>query len=141
VTVLSCVPTLLAMLDADVPTVRLLILGGEACPAHLGGRWARPGRRMVNTYGPTETTVIATCTDLLPDRPVTIGRPIPGYRVYLLDEKLRPVPDGEIGEICIGGTGVARGYVRRHEQTAVRFPFDPFAPARRSYREMPRKVG
>jgi amino acid adenylation domain-containing protein len=60
VTVFSTVPTLLSMLDEDIPTVRLLILGGEACPQELVGRWCRTGRRMVNSYGPTEATVIAT---------------------------------------------------------------------------------
>ena len=67
VTVLSCVPTLLAMMDEDVPTVRLLILGGEACPPDLVKRWWRPGRRVFNTYGPTEATVIATCAECHPD--------------------------------------------------------------------------
>ena len=88
VTVLSCVPTMLAMLTQDVPTLRLVIFGGEACPAQLVERWARPGRRLVNTYGPTETTVIATSADLAAGRPVTIGRPIPGYRVHLVDEAM-----------------------------------------------------
>src|SRR5437773_1526422 len=74
VTVLSCVPTLLSMLAEDVPTLRLLIFGGEACPEQLVERWARSGRRLVNTYGPTEATVIATYTDLFPGEPVTIGR-------------------------------------------------------------------
>ena len=129
VTVLSCVPTLLATLTGDVPTVRLLILGGEACPEPLVERWARPGRRIVNTYGPTETTVIATYADLAPGRPITIGRAVPGYRLYLLDERLDPVPRGTIGEICIGGAGVSRGYVGRPEETGVRFVRDPFAPA------------
>ena len=66
VTVLSCVPTLLAMMEEDVPTVRLLILGGEACPPDLVKRWWKPGRRVVNTYGPTEATVIATFADCHP---------------------------------------------------------------------------
>src|SRR5258708_23366388 len=128
VTVLSCVPTLLAMVGADIPAVRLLILGGEACPAHLVDRWARPGRRIVNTYGPTETTVIATCAGVVPGRQVTIGRAIAGYQVHLLDDALRPVRRGETGEIWIGGAGVARGYVNLPEQTAARFLEDPFAP-------------
>lgn len=64
VTVLSCVPTLLSMLAEDVPSLRLLILGGETCADQLVARWARPGLRIVNTYGPTETTVIATCADV-----------------------------------------------------------------------------
>ena len=73
VTVLSSVPTLLAMLKEDVPTLRLLIFGGEACPEQLVERWARPGRRLVNTYGPTEATVIATYSVLFPGEPVTIA--------------------------------------------------------------------
>ena len=87
VTVFSTVPTLLAMIEGDLPTVRLLILGGEPCPQDLVKRWCRPGRRMVNTYGPTEATVIATFADCDPARPVTIGRPVPGYSVHLLDEQ------------------------------------------------------
>ena len=128
VTVLSCVPTLLSMLTEDVPGLRLLILGGEACPEQIVERWARPGRRLVNTYGPTEATVIATYADLRPGEPVTIGRPVPSYHVHLLDDFLRPVPAGVVGEICIGGVGVARGYVGLPDQTRERFIPDPFAP-------------
>src|ERR1043166_7131458 len=84
---------------------------------------------MVNTYGPTETTVIATYADLSPGQPVTIGRPIPGYRVHVLDGGLQPVPPGAAGEICIGGAGVARGYVGLPGETGARFVQDPFAPA------------
>ena len=127
ITMLYCVPTLLATLDRDVPALRVVNVGGEACPHELVRRWARPDRRMLNTYGPTETTVTATWAELTPDRPVTIGQPLPTYRVYLLDESLRPVPDGEPGEICVGGPGVAQGYVNRPELTAERFPLDPFA--------------
>ncbi len=128
VTVLSCVPTLLSMLGEDIPTVRLLIFGGETCPDQLVERWARPGRRLVNTYGPTEATVIATYADLVPGKSVTIGRAVPGYRVHLLDDGLRPVPHGATGEIWIGGVGVARGYVRLPGSTEARFLPDPFAP-------------
>ncbi|MGH7163465.1 MAG: amino acid adenylation domain-containing protein, partial [Planctomycetota bacterium] len=129
VTVLSCVPTLLSIAEGDVPTLRLLILGGETATERLVARWARPGRRIVNTYGPTEATVVATFCELVPGRAPTIGRPLPGYRVHLLDDGLRPVPTGAAGEICIGGAGVARGYVRLPEQTRERFVPDPFAPA------------
>ncbi len=121
ITVLSCVPSALSMLEGDIPSLRLLILGGERCPPQLVARWARPGRRIVNTYGPTETTVIATYADLCPSKPVTIGRPVPGYEVYILDEELRPVAPGETGEICIGGAGVARGYVGLPDETRARF--------------------
>ncbi|MBW4590337.1 amino acid adenylation domain-containing protein [Aetokthonos hydrillicola Thurmond2011] len=126
VTVLYCVPTLLATVDRDVPSVRTLIVGGEACPQDLVKRWSRVGRRILNTYGPTETTVTALWTELFPDEPVTIGRPLPTYSVYILDEELRPVPQGEVGEICISGIGVARGYINRPEFTASKFVLNPF---------------
>ncbi|WP_182885787.1 Pls/PosA family non-ribosomal peptide synthetase [Microbispora sp. H10885] len=128
ITILYCVPTLLATIPRDVPSLRTILVGGEPCPAPLVERWSRPGRRMLNTYGPTEATVTATCAELLPGRPVTIGRPLPTYTVVLLDERRDPVPDGEVGEICIGGPGVARGYVGRPALTADRFVEHPLAP-------------
>jgi non-ribosomal peptide synthetase-like protein len=137
ISVLSCVPTLLSMMndDGEVPTLRLLILGGEACPSDLVRRWTRPGRRIVNTYGPTEATVIATYGDLQPDRPVNIGRAVPNYDVRLLDPQTRlPTPAGEIGEIHIGGVGLARGYVGRPDLTAERLIADPCNAALRLYR-------
>lgn len=138
VTVFSTVPTLLALMESGLPTVRLLILGGEPCPQDLVTRWRRPGRRVVNTYGPTEATVIATFADCEPGRPVTIGRPVPGYTIALLDERLRPVPTGEAGEITIGGPGVARGYLGQPDLTRAKFVESPFAgpddPTTRLYR-------
>ncbi|MFE2940826.1 Pls/PosA family non-ribosomal peptide synthetase [Streptomyces sp. NPDC059255] len=129
ITVLYCVPTLLKTIPRDLPRIRALIIGGEVCPEQLVVRWSRPGRRILNTYGPTETTVTATWTELLPGRPVTIGRPLPTYSVLILDGERRPVPDGAVGEICIGGPGVARGYTGRPELTADRFIEHPLAPA------------
>ncbi len=121
VTVLSCVPTLLAMLEEDLPSVRLLILGGEVCPPDLVRRWWRPHRRLVNTYGPTEATVIATWTDCHPEQPVTIGRTVPNYFAALLDAELRPCAPGADGELCLGGIGLARGYVARPDLTREKF--------------------
>jgi non-ribosomal peptide synthetase-like protein len=121
VTVLSCVPTFLLMLDRDIATVRLLILGGEVCPPGLADRWQRPGRITWNTYGPTETTVIATAAVLLPHKPVTIGRAIANYQIFLMDEGGHPVPNGLPGEICIGGEGVGRGYLNRPEIEKQKF--------------------
>ncbi|WP_147944317.1 Pls/PosA family non-ribosomal peptide synthetase [Microbispora sp. CSR-4] len=135
ITMLYCVPTLLATIPRDLPRLRTVFVGGEPCPPRLVERWSRPGRRILNTYGPTEATVTATCAELLPGRPVTIGRPLPTYSVVLLDERREPVPDGEIGEICIGGPGVARGYVGRPDLTADRFIEHPLAsPGGRLYR-------
>jgi non-ribosomal peptide synthetase-like protein len=130
VTVLHCVPTLLAMLSEDIPSLRLINMGGEACPAALIDRWWRPGRRLFNTYGPTETTVSATAAELRPGDPITIGHPLPGYTAYILDEvTLAPVPPGEAGELFIGGPGVAIGYIGRPELTAQKFIANPLAEA------------
>ncbi|SEM36662.1 Pls/PosA family non-ribosomal peptide synthetase [Rhodococcus maanshanensis] len=121
VTVMYCVPTLLATIPRELPLLRSILVGGEACPRELVERWGRPGRRILNTYGPTEATVTATWCELVPGRPVTIGVPLPTYSVVILDENREPVPHGGVGEICIGGPGVARGYVGRPDLTADRF--------------------
>jgi amino acid adenylation domain-containing protein/non-ribosomal peptide synthase protein (TIGR01720 family) len=119
-----------------LPHLRTLIVGAEACPAHLVERWA-PGRRMINSYGPTEATVVTTWTG--PLAPGTgappIGRPAGATRVHLLDAALRPVPPGVTGELHVSGPGLARGYLDRPGLTASRFVADPFgAPGERMYR-------
>ncbi len=121
VTVLSCVPTLLAMMEVEVPTIRLLILGGEQCPQELVSRWCNPHRRVLNTYGPTEATVVSTYQECQPDRAITIGKALPTYYVYILDEELQLCPLGVEGEIHIGGICLARGYVNRPDLTAEKF--------------------
>jgi non-ribosomal peptide synthetase-like protein len=126
VTVWCPVPSLLAALDDDVPSARIVNVGGEACPAELVRRWARPGRRMLNTYGPTETTVTATWTELRPGRPVTIGTPLPGFTAWIVDDKLMPLPHGSEGELVIGGPAVGAGYLHREELTAEKFVIAPF---------------
>ncbi|MGU3538137.1 Pls/PosA family non-ribosomal peptide synthetase [Methylobacterium sp. A54F] len=126
-TVIDTVPTLLAMLSADLPSVRLVLLGGEALPEPLVARWATPGRALFNTYGPTEATVVATAAEMRPGEPVTIGGPIPNYTVYVAGEDLRLLGRGEPGELLIGGPGVARGYLQRPELTAEKFIPNPFA--------------
>jgi non-ribosomal peptide synthetase-like protein len=121
VTMLSCVPTLLSMIEGDIPTLRVLIVGGEACPRDLAARWHRPGRVIFNSYGPTEATVAATYAVLEPNGPVTIGRALPNYRTFILDEQLELLPLGAEGELFIGGEGVARGYLKRDDLTRERF--------------------
>lgn len=130
ITVLCCVPTLLTTIEGEFPLLRSLLVSGEACPPDLVRRWSRPDRRILNAYGPTETTVTATCGELGPNRPVTIGVPLPTYRVYILDEQLRPVDEGAGGEICVGGPGVAVGYVNRPDLTAERFVTNPIEAER-----------
>ena len=126
VTVLSCVPTLLAMMEVEVPTIRLLILGGEQCPQELATRWCNDSRRVVNTYGPTEATVVTTWHECHPDQMITIGKPLPTYQVYILDEDLEIVAPRVEGEIHIGGICLARGYANRPDLTAEKFIPNPF---------------
>lgn len=127
VTVIDTVPTLLALLPRDVSTLRLIILGGEACPPVIVERWARPWRRIFNSYGPTETTVVATVAEIRVGEPVTIGRPIPNYSCYVVNENLALLGAGIQGELLIGGPGVARGYLNRDKLTAEKFISNPFA--------------
>jgi amino acid adenylation domain-containing protein len=123
-------------------SLRCVIVAGEECPPDVVRLHHEllPGTALHNEYGPTEATVWATAAELerpaddSPDARVTIGRPIPGARVYLLDDALRPVPAGTVGEICVGGAGVARGYLGMPDVMARRFVSDPFAPGGRIYR-------
>jgi non-ribosomal peptide synthetase-like protein len=109
VSVISTVPTLAAMWSEEMLAgVRLLILGGEACPPELAGRLAAGEREVWNTYGPTEATVVSTATRLQPGTPVTIGWPLRGWEVAVIDEAGAPVPLGETGELAIGGVGLGR---------------------------------
>jgi amino acid adenylation domain-containing protein len=123
------------------PGLRLVILGGEEALADRLALWQRrvgPSVRLVNTYGPTETTIVATRRELsgLTGGVVPIGRPIAGARTWLLDRFFEPVPVGVRGELWIGGSGVARGYLGRPDLTAERFVPDPFGgePGARLYR-------
>ncbi|MGH6852222.1 MAG: amino acid adenylation domain-containing protein, partial [Methylocella sp.] len=126
VTVLDAVPTLLALLPRDVATLRVIILGGEACPPSIADRWSRPGRKIFNSYGPTETTVVATVAEVRPGVQVTIGRPIANYTCYVAGERLNLLPPGVEGELLIGGTGVAKGYLRRDRLTREKFIANPY---------------
>jgi non-ribosomal peptide synthetase-like protein len=108
ITVISTVPTLAGIWDDDaLVSVRLLILGGEACPDHLVERLAE-GRELWNTYGPTEATVVTTAIRLLPGEPVTIGRPLRGWELAVVDDEGEPVKPGEPGELVVSGVGLGR---------------------------------
>ncbi|QES12045.1 phenylalanine racemase [Streptomyces venezuelae] len=114
--------------------VRHVLTGGDVASASHVRRLmdAYPGLLFTNGYGPTENTSFTTCwtTDTPPaaDESVPIGRPIKGTRIAILDAELRPVPDGETGELYTSGDGLARGYVGRPGATAERFVADPYAP-------------
>ncbi|MDQ3913983.1 MAG: amino acid adenylation domain-containing protein [Actinomycetota bacterium] len=127
----------------ECPSLRVVVVGGEAMSADKTRLWLSSAPRevrLLNTYGPTETTVTATSFALSGAPPghgtVPIGAPIAGARAYVLDDALEPVPAGVTGELFVGGTGVARGYLGRPRLTADRFLPDPFAgrPGARMYR-------
>ena len=116
-----------------------VMVAGEACPRELVELHGEslPGVALYNEYGPTENTVWSTahrCEPGAPGRKVSIGRPIPNVRAYILDAAQRPVPVGVPGELYVGGAGVTRGYLNRPELTAERFIDDPFQPGGRLYR-------
>jgi amino acid adenylation domain-containing protein len=145
VTHFQLTPSLVRMLIVDprglaaLSSVKKLLLGGEALPTSL----ARILRRetaadIYNMYGPTESTVWSTAYRI-PDPPdfgtiIPIGRPLANTHAYVLDPQLQPVPDGEPGELFLGGEGVVRGYWERPELTAERFLPDRFAGQGRMYR-------
>ena len=142
-TVLDCTPSwLAAMLDAapaGLPLERI-VTGGEILTPGLARRLRQhfPQARIVNVYGPTEACIDATAHELdaadFDGETIPIGRPLPGYRVQLLDQALQPVPPGEAGELCIGGVGLADGYWNQAQATERRFVADPRLAGERLYR-------
>lgn len=115
-------PSVLSTLPRKpLPQLRTLIVAGEACPSSLASFWSA-GRRFINAYGPSEATVCATMAviEKITD-PLPIGSAVAGVDVVLVDENGRPVSDGEIGEICIGGVSLARGYHNQAEKTEQAF--------------------
>jgi amino acid adenylation domain-containing protein len=127
--------------------LRLIILGGERVLPERLAAWHALGKalgirgiRLLNTYGPTEATIVATRCDLPPDLTVPgevpIGRPVPGGRAFVVDPHLELTPPGVSGELGLGGSGLARGYLGRPDLTAERFVPDPWTdePGARLYR-------
>ncbi len=122
----AVLPTLAATPEL---ALECLIVAGEACPIEATKRWA-VGRRMINAYGPTEATVCATMSEaLVAGEAAPIGRPISNTQIYVLDDRMTPVPVGVAGELHIGGAGLARGYLKRPDLTAARFVPNPFGGA------------
>ena len=110
ITIVSTVPTLVSLWPEEALTkVRLLIMGGEACPPELAARLQAPGREVWNTYGPTEATVVACAALLTAEPPVRIGLPLDGWELAVVDPATgERVPEGATGELIIGGVGLAR---------------------------------
>ena len=143
--VLKIVPShLQALLSAADPAAVLprerLIVGGEATTWALLDkvRRLRPGMQVLNHYGPTETTVgILTQPAQAASRAAAtlpVGRPLPNGAAWVLDQRLECVPAGAVGELYLGGAGLARGYQGRAGQTAERFVASPFGDGQRLYR-------
>ncbi|WP_027495503.1 non-ribosomal peptide synthetase [Rhodococcus sp. JG-3] len=129
-------PTVLATLDPeDLHSIEVFDVGGEECPPTLRDRFATAERTMFDAYGPTETTVLAMLSaPMVVGERVTIGSPLPGVRALVLDSHLRPTPHGGVGELYLGGDGLARGYDGQPGSTATRFVADPGVAGARLYR-------
>ncbi len=109
------------------PNLKMLC-GGEAISRKLATQLLQSGGSLWNMYGPTETTIWSTCSRIASEHePIVIGRPIANTDIFILDERLQPVPIGVAGELHIGGEGLARGYFKRAELTAEKFIASPFA--------------
>jgi len=137
--VLDGTPSLIeSMLDSgNLPAgLETLVIGGEVLPPRLAARLRSAGvaNRILNVYGPTEACIDATA-GWVTSGSVSIGSPLPNYRLYVLDGALEPAPVGVVGELYIAGVGLARGYLHRAALTAERFIADPHgAPGTRMYR-------
>ena len=137
VTHVHAVPTYLAELSIeDMSCVKRVITGGESCLPALAAKW-NSHCTFINEYGPTETTI--TSVEYVFDRSgnpysfIPIGRPVANTQIHILDENKQPVPFGEVGEICIGGDGVTRGYLNRPDLTREKFIENPNKPGDRIY--------
>ncbi|MDV7697421.1 amino acid adenylation domain-containing protein [Chryseobacterium soli] len=125
ITVLHAVPSILAIID-EVPGIRLINTGGEACTKQVQEKWAKPYRIFINSYGPTETTVSSNMAILNSQEELTIGNPLPNYHIAIVDENMAIVPRGERGEMIISGPGVSKGYFNLPELTEQKFLTNPF---------------
>jgi len=132
VTVLFCPPVLLTTLtpnphvDLPYPICRYIVPAGEAFPSALVQPWTQGRRQIINTYGPTEASTDTSRQSLRPGEAVTIGSPMANVTYVILQiDQLEPLPHGDIGELCIGGPHVARGYRNLPEQTARKFITHP----------------
>jgi len=132
VTMLFCPPVLLTTLthspelDLPYPLCRYIVPAGEAFPSALVEPWTRGRRQIINTYGPTEASTDTSRQSLRPGEPVTIGSPFANVTYVILEVgQSHPLPHGEVGELCIGGVHVARGYRNLPEQTAEKFITHP----------------
>ncbi|MDJ0840480.1 MAG: amino acid adenylation domain-containing protein [Acidobacteriota bacterium] len=136
ITITLLPPTALAaMTPGDLPQLKTVVSGGEACSAEIVQRWA-PSRAFFNAYGPTENTVMATLTACSPGEGIPLlGHGLPNVSLYVLDRTMQPLPVGVPGELHVGGLAMARGYLKRPALSAARFVPHPFGkPGERLYK-------
>ncbi len=121
-------PAVLAVLPTEsLPALQTIISAGEPCSEDIVKRWWSSSRRLFNAYGPTEATVWSTVAEIKSiSEKLPIGRPIANIEIYILDQHLQPLPIGILGELYIGGDGLARGYLNSPELTAKKFIPNPF---------------
>lgn len=127
VDVLIATPSIVAGLSSARSHAHTVVVAGERCPQALADEWS-VGRRFLNSCGPTEITIVNTMTEHTPGAALTIGAPVPGTNVYVLDDHGRPVAIGEVGEMWVSGAGVTAGYLRNPSLTSERYVADPFDP-------------
>ena len=143
ITTLHFVPSMLQAFVGEpelerCTSLRQVFASGEALPLDLQQRfYTRHTAQLINLYGPTEAAIDVSCWPCDPASAlgfVPIGKPIANLKLYVLDEALKPLPIGAVGELYIGGKGLARGYLNRAELTAERFVPSPFEIGERLYR-------
>jgi non-ribosomal peptide synthetase-like protein len=138
ITILHAVPSLLAVMENSIPSLRLVNAGGEACTPQVLAKWAQNGIQFYNSYGPTETTVTAAIARLGLGDDIVIGHPLPNYNLAVVDQSMNPLPINQAGELVITGPGLSSGYVRLPQLTSEKFVLKPTAlaslPGDRVYR-------
>ena len=135
VTVATFTPSMLAIFDPrHLSTLETVVSAGERCPFELARSWSKHVK-FINAYGPTENTVCSTFGEFMNDsKIVSIGRPIPNHKAYILGPEQELLPIGAMGELYVSGCGLARGYLHREELTKKSFIDNPFKPGTKMYR-------
>jgi len=131
-------PSVVAVMpEESLRDLKVMVTAGEKCTAEIVSKWGK-GRKFFNAYGPTETTVCASMLHVTSHyrQGPPIGTPINNFQLYILDANWQPVPIGVAGELCVGGVGLARGYLKRPDLTADSFIPNQYGeePGKRLYR-------
>jgi amino acid adenylation domain-containing protein len=141
ISIFQVTPSRLQLLFSDdgspvmLKKLKYLLVGGEAFPEALlrKARALAPGK-ICNLYGPTETAIWSTAKDVTGENSLNIGKPIANTQIYILGERETLLPIGVAGELCIGGDGLARGYLNNDKLTGEKFVENPFIPGKRIYK-------